>query len=1062
MEVVDDDDRPVRLGGARERFVLAMLLLGADRLVPAERLIDGLWDEPPPTARQQLQNLIAGLRRRLARHDPQLVLTRPFGYELRLGSHRLDLSEFRHHVAEARGLDLRLDASRVVDHLEAGIALWHGRALSDVAPAAADTSTEILRQALREERIAAVDLLVDALAHLGRHENVLTTAAAHLEDDPWNERLHEHRLRALAATGRRSEASETYLRLRRRFIEELGVPPSQALADLNTQILAGAPIGATSTARRRGVPRELPAPTWTLVGREALLGAVLARLAPRTSARRKTFSDAARTAAPPALAVLVGVGGVGKSALAVTAGHALADTYPDGTLFASFDDGSSGSVNPHGVIGRFLRALGVDAASIPSDPEERLGLYRSTVAGKRILIVIDGATSESQVRPLLPTSPGAGAIVTSRSKLAGLVGVRRHTVPPLDADDGLALLADLAGPERELGEGMEVLAEISTLCGHLPLALCVAGSKLATNSALDLAVLKDRLTREHARLDELSVGDIDVRASISLSVDDLAPSARALFRRLSVAPAGDWPAWVARLLLRGITREIEAHHALDELVDRHLVEPAGRDTAGQPRYRMHSLVSELAAEYLADEEGETARASLTRGIITAWLELASIADERLDGSSSGTVSLVDGPDGSAEAAAAPSDWFESERPNLVRAVLAAAALDDADLAARLALTTNTFLTIRAYDDDRERVLLAALDVQAANGPPADASRRLGAETAPGVDPAVEAALDRTADASVDASVDDSGHAADSTASREARQHVDLLGALFAVLAQRHRDEELPAVAATALDAARRTGDAALVQRALSQSGWAAMTLHRFDEALHWYDQAAELAEQHNDRVGRIRAGAQRGVVLRNTGRAAEGDPLLDAMVAQSRAEESRRTTSIWLATRAEGLIDLARWDSAQALLTEALELAEEIRDDLGEAYCRLALARVHLGRGDVPSALDQLRLARKELDPRAGDGGDPDVQRLEVDVLASLGEWETAGSVARCLVRRRRETRKPLELASDLARLAHIQRVIAADETAAAAEREVATLLGDLGLSRAALRLTTPPYAPGT
>lgn len=1055
MEVVDDDDRPVRLGGARERFVLAMLLLGADRLVPAERLIDGLWDEPPPTARQQLQNLIAGLRRRLARHDPQLVVTRPFGYELRLGPHRLDLREFRHHVAEARALDLRVDAPGIVSHLEAGIALWRGPALGDVAPTAADSSTEALRQALREERIAAVDLLVDALAHLGRHEDVLTTTAAHLEDDPWNERLHEQRLRALAATGRRSEASETYLRLRRRFIDELGVPPSQTLADLNTQILEGSPIDARSTARRPGVPRELPAPTWTLVGREALLGAVLTRLAPRVGARATSVGEAARAAAPPALVVLVGVGGVGKSALAVTAGHALADAYPDGTLFASFDDGSSGTVEPHIVIGRFLRALGVDGANVPSDPEARLGLYRSTVAGKRVLTVIDGATSESQVRPLLPTSPGAGAIVTSRSKLAGLVGVRRHTVPRLSAEDGLALLADIAGPERELGDDAEVLAEISSLCGHLPLALCVAGSKLATNTALDLAVLRDRLTQEHARLDELSVGDIDVRASISLSVEDLAPSARALFRRLSVAPAADWPAWVARLLLRGITREIEAHHALDELVDWHLVEPAGRDAAGQPRYRMHSLVSELAAEYLANEEGEGARAELTRGVISAWLELAAIADERLDDSSGGTVALVDGPDGAAAAATAPSDWFESERTNLVRAVLAAAALDDADLAARLALTINTFLTIRAYDDDRERVLLAALDVHAPDGPSAPtagAAHPGDAEAAPEWDAEVPA--------HVDAVVDGADHATDAAGAGDPRQHLDLLGALFAVLAQRHRDEELPAVAATALESARRTGDPALVQRALSQSGWAAMTLHRFDEALHWYDLASRLADERDDRVGRIRAGAQRGVVLRNMGRAAEGDPLLEAMVAQARAGESKRTTSIWLATRAEGLIDLSRWDDAHALLTEALDLAEEIRDDLGEAYCRLALGRVHLGRGDVPIALEQLGLARKELDARAGDGGDPDVLRLEVDVLATRGEWGPAETDARRLVTRRRQTRQPLELASDLARLAHIQRASGADAGALAAESEAAAILGDLALPRAALRLTTPPYGP--
>ena len=652
MEVVADDGGLLRLGSARERFVLAMLLVAADRLVPAERLIDALWEEPPPTARQQLQNLIAGLRRRLAGHDRGLITTRPFGYELRMGSHTLDLAEFRREVAEARALEGRDQTATVVRHLERGVSLWRGAALGDVAPAA-DASTETLQQALRDERIAAIDLLVDSLAQLGRHEEVLSTAAAQLEDDPWNERLHEHRLRALAATGRRSEASDSYRRLRRRFIDELGVPPSKSLADLNTRIIDGGPLTAAST-RRRVVPRELPAPTWTLVGREALLGAVLTRLAPRVPAdpgsSRSAVALASRAAAPPSLVVLVGVGGVGKTALAVTAGHALADAYPDGTLYAALSDDPSGAIDPHHVAARFLRALGVDGPSIPADREDRIALYRSTIAGKRILTVIDGATTESQVRPLLPTSPGAGAIVTSRSRLAGLVGVRRHTVQPLTADASLALLIELAGPEREV-DAPEALTDISALCGHLPLALCVAGSKLATNPTLALPELRDRLTHEHTRLDELSAGDIDVRASIALSVEDLPTPARTLFRRLSLAPSADWPAWVARRLLRDVSREIEAHHALDELIDRHLVEPTGRDAAGQPRYRVHSLVSELAGEYLDVEEGPASSAALELGLSSAWLDLATAAGPRLEGSAD-TPTEPHG-DGALDAAAAP-------------------------------------------------------------------------------------------------------------------------------------------------------------------------------------------------------------------------------------------------------------------------------------------------------------------------------------------------------------------------------------------------------------------------
>ena len=1015
LAVVADDGTTVRLGSARERFVLAMLLVAADRLVPADRLIDALWDEPPPTAKQQLQNLIAGLRRRLAAHDSGLVVTRPFGYELRLGPHTLDLAAFRRAVLEARTLEGHGDPHGVVRLLDDAVGLWRGQPLSDVAPAA-DGSIEALQQSLRDERVAAVDLLVGAMAELGRHEEALVRVVAQLAEDPWNERLHEHRLRALAATGRRSEASEAYRRLRRRFLDELGVPPGRALADLNSQILDGGPVGNHAASRRRVVPRELPAPTWTLVGREALLGAILTRLAPRVpdddrSASRSAVARASRAATPPALVVLVGVGGGGKTALAVTAGHSLADAYPDGTLYAALGDDQSGAADPHHVAARFLRALGVEGSAVPVDRDDRIALYRSTIAGKRILTVIDGATSESQVRPLLPTSPGAGAIVTSRSKLAGLVGVRRHTVGPLTADASRALVAELAGPDRELDDA-DALEAVTALCGHLPLALCVAGAKLATNAALDVETLRDRLAREHTRLDELSAGDIDVRASISLSVQDLAPPTRILLRRLATAPAADWPAWVARLLLRGVAREIEAQHALDELIDRHLVEPTGRDSAGQPRYRTHSLVSELADEHLIAEEGPAARAAHWRSINAAWLELATIADsarsEVADRCSAGhPPDGGDLPDGGAAAMATPDEWFEAERHNLVGAAVLAASQQDWQQAAGIALRACGFFTVRAYDDDRERTLRAALAAPAGTYAP--------------------------------------------------RRHLELLGALFAVLAQRRVDDELPRLAASALAIARGAEDVDLEHRALSLAAWAATALHRYDEALGWLEQVRDLADKAGHAAGRVQAEAQRGVILRNTGRAAEADPLLAAMVAESRTWPSRRPTSIWLATRAEGLIDLGRWEEAQALVTEAIGIAAELKDQLGEAHCRLVLARIHLGRGRIGLVTEQLALAKPELDTRAGADGELDVLRLEVDLLASQGSWSRAAELARRLVSGRRSAGQRLELAADLARLALIQR--ATSDDAADIDEEVEDILEDLSLSPAALRLQSLTYA---
>lgn len=1073
VEVLTDSGAQVPLGSGRERLVLAMLVLGADRLVPTERLIDVLWTEPPPTAKQQLQNLIAGLRRRLATHDRDLVATRPFGYQLRMGGHRLDVVEFRRLVGDARGRVEADDPDGAAHTLERALGIWRGSPLSDAAPASPDTEVSTLVQSLHDERVGAVDLLVESLAAAGLHDRVLAATASQLHHDPWNERLHAHRLRALAATGRRSEAGEEYRRLRRTFRDELGVEPGAALAGLNVEILEGRSVAMPPplvVARTRPVPRELPALAWTLVGRDDLLAALVGHLGVMTSPgstapadpsdrsdRSDHFggTDSSRPGPPeqapeqapeqtpggrPCVVVLVGVGGVGKTALAVAAGHALGDAYPDGTLHAALGHGPRGSADVHDVAARFLRALGVDQAAIPADPDERISLYRSTIDRKRLLVVLDDAVSEAQVRRLLPTGPGSAAIVTSRSKLAGLVGVRRHTVPPLSPEDAAGLIVELAGPDRpagtasgekpgeRAGEGPSgvtragtVVDEISALCGYLPLALCVAGAKLATNADLDLDELRDRLSGEHARLDELSVGDIDVRASIGASVGDLAAPAATLFARLGVT-SGEWPEWVPRLLMtEGVSRG-EARQALDQLVDRHLVEPSGRDAAGQARFRMHSLVVELSRERLLATEGPAARDDLVLRLDITWLDLAVVAEAHL-GDHDPAATTTRHEDARQPLTSAPSrapiDWFEAERINLTAAVLGALALEERELAARLALALRTFLTVRAYDDERERVLRLALDDY-----PETCDQGLLAQ---------------------------------------------LLGALFGVLAQERRFAELPEVASRRLETARALGDTALEQSALAQAGWAAMVLNRFDEALEAYAAVAVLAKQRGDEPGRAAADGQRGVVLRNMGRPADGDPLLATMVEASRRRGSARRTCIWLVTRSEGLLDLGRTDAAEALLTEALAIAEGLRDELGAAHCRLALARAHLLRGSLARAEEGLQAARPQLDAHAVDGEDLDCLRLAVDLDSAAGRWPSADRRARRLVHARRAEGDELQLACDLARIARLARlgqhldpadVPGGDPTRGEAEADEATaILRRLGLGPEALRL--PPLPSG-
>ncbi|MEO7753247.1 MAG: BTAD domain-containing putative transcriptional regulator [Terracoccus sp.] len=1024
------------LGSARQRLVLALLLLATDRLTSADHLIGTIWDSPPPTARQQLQNIIAGLRRRLGAVDPQLIVTRPFGYELRLGEHTLDVSQFRQRSREATELQADADLGPARHALEAALDLWRGEALADVPE-----GVEIeLRQSLADERRATLELLLDVLHRAGRPDDVLARVAGPLTDDPWNERLHAHRIRALASAGRRSEAIEAFLSLRRTLIDELGVGPSAALVELNEQIVAGqVDLGGAGPADR-AVPRELPAPSWSLIGREALVESVVSAVTGRPG-------EAPGPEDAPTTVVLAGAGGAGKSAVAVTAGHRLGAAHPDGTLWIPVGgQPPAGPAGPTEALGRALRSLGVAPRAVPADLEGRVSLYRSTLATRRVLVVIDGATSESQVRPLLPATPGSAAVITSRRKLAGLVGATRFTVPPLDPAASASLVTALAGAQRPTAEPGGI-ARISALCGHLPLALCVVGARLAANEHLGLGDLIARLEREHARLDELATGDIDVRASIMTSVSGLSAPARTLFERLSLGPRADWPGWVAQQLAGTRTWLRD----LDELVDLHLVEPTGRDAAGQPRFRILGPVAELSAELLAggpsgDGAGSpcsTADSDAVLRLLTRWEQLAAAADLALarPGANDATRSPERG-DGTdlAPAANAPREWFEIERGNLVTAVLAVqadrcegpgrvASTEAVAIAIRLGLHLRDFLTIRAHDVDRERVLRHVLGLL----PPA-------------ADPALE---------------------------------VEVLHSLFAALAQRQSFEELPAIAQRQLDAARRVGDHVSEARALNQAGWAAQSLDRFAEAATWFDRAARLAEQHDDPLSLATARGQTGVVLRNAGRAAEADPLLAQMVDHVRTHGSPRSTCIWLVTRAEGLIDLGLLTEADALLLEAVDLATALDDGLGLAHCRLARATVLVHRGALRAAAAELAPALAVLDRHAAGGVDPEALRLRAEIADADGNLVLALDLTRQAVTVQRARGSRIELARDLSRWARARARIETSgdtrrevdhdtdpgtqqHTDADAEVEVEAILADLGLDRRALRLPAAWGPEGT
>lgn len=661
---VSDDGLPRVVGGGRERFVLAMLLLGAGRSTSAARLIDALWDSPPSSAKAQLHNMISRLRRALAGRDG-LIVTNTAGYELRLGADTLDLLEFRRLVAQGLRSRAEGDAALTVALLGEALALWRGPALADIP----DELAAAARQALHEEKLAAAEARLDAEFALGRNLEVVDAVTALLAEHPYRENLYQTKMLALLGAGRAGEALETYRQANSSLVDGLGIEPGPALRELERRILADRDVPVREAPV---VVRQLPPTTAVLTGRDQLVAEI----------------GAALTGPEPVLAVLVGPGGVGKTTLALAAAAEVADAFPGGQLYADLRGSQDNPADPHAVVGRFLSALEVRQSKLPRDPDERLAMYRGLVAGSRMLVVLDDAADEEQVRPLRPDCGGCATLVTSRRHLGALAGATRWTVPELAPADAVELLGRLIGRERTAAEP-EAAAALAAVCGQLPLAVSIVAARLAVRPDWTLEEFSQRLARERDRLDELAVGDLDVRASIALSYHSLSERGRRLLRLLALVAAPDWPAWVPRVLMGDAAGDAPA--ALAELVDVHLVARVGT------RYRLHDLVAVFAGE-LADEEQAAHR------LLEGWLALAVAADEQVPHGETFALPVAVGkppvpvPDA--------YEWFDEERPSLLVAVAEAVRLGRPDLAGHLALRMSGYLELRCWYDD----WLAALDL----------------------------------------------------------------------------------------------------------------------------------------------------------------------------------------------------------------------------------------------------------------------------------------------------------------------------------------------------------------
>ncbi|WP_327585687.1 NB-ARC domain-containing protein [Nonomuraea sp. NBC_00507] len=648
------DGRRIRPGGPRQHKILLMLLLEPGRVVSIEALIEAVWDgNEPSTARKQVQNGVADLRRALASagEEDRIVTDGP-GYLLRLDDDaQLDWQRFEHRVAEAGTLagEGRLD--RAVEALRAALALWRGPALG--GPAGGPLTSAAAR--MDEQRLAAMEQCWEHRLALGEHRELVGELTAHVAEHPFREHGVGQLMRALHQGGRTPEALGVYAAAQRRLAEEMGLEPGAGLRRLQMDMLqAGGdqvptradPAGYTC---RHPPPVQLPARIPDLAGRGELIERVVTAL--RTA-----------DAATSPRVVITGPGGIGKTAFTVRLAHELRRDYPDGILCARL----SPSSRSEALLGRFLEAFGVPPQALPDSIDDRVDMFRGILTGRRVLVIIDNAQQENQIGALLPERPGCAVLITSRRRLAGTDAWLSLQMPPLPEAGAVELLREAAGERQDLAAARQ----IARYCGGFPLAVRIAAARLATRPNWTLADLADRLGDAKTRLDWLRLGDAAVRTGILDSYSDLTGDQQRLFRWLGFLRINPFPSWVATALI-GPGAEL----VLDELVEAHLVEPAGRDATG-PRYRMHDLVLLCASELAAQGGDAGQRDAAVRRATHGWFALAAAADDGLAHWVGVDPAPEPGwrpPDAIVERVRdRPVQWFDEERETLVSLVRRAA------------------------------------------------------------------------------------------------------------------------------------------------------------------------------------------------------------------------------------------------------------------------------------------------------------------------------------------------------------------------------------------------------
>ena len=829
----------VEVPAGKQRTLLAALLLSPNRVVSYDALAEAIWRlDPPPSSRVTTRNYIKRLRDALGPALGPRIVTRDPGYSIELADDELDLLAFDRETGLAQEAAKSGDWRAAAAACDAALALWRGEPFCDIP-------SETLRDShlphLTELRLRTLEARFEAGLRLGEEGELVARLRRLADEHPVRERFYAQLMLALFRTGRQGEALAVYQAARRTLVVELGIEPGGDLRRLHERILAGdasldAPSQSeygdrTDPAAAAGegapVPRQLPVAVGHFAGRTDELKALSGLL-----------DQGGRPGGSVVISAIGGTAGIGKTALAVHWAHAQADHFPDGQLYVDLRgfDPTGSPLSVGGAVRRFLDALRVPAARIPADLDGQIDLYRTLLADRRMLVLLDNARDPEQVRPLLPGAAGCLVLVTSRNRLAGLVardGAVPLTLDLLPSEEARVLLANRLGAERIAGWPDAVDALIG-LCARLPLALNIAAARMALRPGHPLSVLVDELRDDGRRLTALDAGDAaaDVRAVFQWSYRTLEPAAARLFRLLGLHP-GPEISVAAAAGLAG-TGRAEALRLLDALTAAHLL---AEHVPG--RYSFHDLLRVYAAERADDEDGDAERSAAVCRMLDHYLHSAHAARALLYPGWR-AIELTEPADGVTPERFSTRDqvlaWYDTECA-VLRSVVARAAEAGFDTHTwQLSWALTSFLQLGAYSEDWIAISQTALAAARRSGDQAGqayAHRWLGDALM---------ACGSSADAHTHFQHALDLHRELGDRSREGNTHF----AIARAFEQEERLEDALAHARQAFELYREADYAVGQAQALNAIGWYQSLLGRYDEALISCGRALELSRETGD------------------------------------------------------------------------------------------------------------------------------------------------------------------------------------------------------------------------